>query len=453
MMTSYNPYTNEELGEFEETSKSELEEILSSSKKARNEWSSLSLRERADILRLLPPTIINNTEKILAALVNEVGMPITEARTSTHKLLDRIEKTIDLGEACLVPSTNLIDKKTTNIVSYRPIGTVACIMPWNHPFTIPFWSIVPALLAGNAVVYKPSELTPMVGTVLNETIKSAGLPDGIFQLALGDKQLGGYLALSENVQMISFAGSTVVGVRIYEAAAHTVKRLILENGGKDALIVGKYKNRKILVKNILSGAFRHSGQLCSSVRRVYVLDEDYESLVSDMVNSIGTYKVGNPAEEETLVGPLKTQKQIHGLNDALTDAVSRGAMIECGGYAEGNIFKPTIVTNVTQGMPLVQKELFGPVIGVIRVKNLQEAVSVSNNSIYGLGGSIWHDNVDEAIALAKQMEVGTITINSLPSTNNYCTWHGQKMSGLGKILATEGIKEFVETSNIRYQIP
>ncbi len=451
VLQSHNPFTGKIIGEVPETEPQSLKELLALGKKSQAFWSMLSLEERSVKLERLPQLIEERIDQIVDVLIEEAGMPKSEAKSSTTKLLDRIQF---LTAKCPIflkgEEVNLNDGRV-NRVAYQPVGTVAAIMPWNHPFMIPFWTFVPALIAGNNVIYKPSELTPFVGREIEQIFSQLELPDWLFSTVYGDGRIGRYLSSAAEVNMVSFAGSVRVGMNIYQEAAGNMKRLILENGGKDALVVGHCKDPKKVTEQILLGFLRHAGQLCSSVRRVYVIESQYEQYLELLRMKIPSYKVGDPREDDTVVGPLKLERQVNTLDSQIEDALSKGGSIAYQGREKsGHIYPPTIIRDAVPGMSVVDQETFGPLLPVVCVGSLQEAVTYVNKSLFGLNTSIWHDNLNEAIELASKIDVGTVSINMLPGTHNYCTWHGVKMSGVGNILSPEGVRQFTNRKNVRY---
>ncbi|MBI2112688.1 aldehyde dehydrogenase [Candidatus Woesearchaeota archaeon] len=450
-LKSYNPFTDELIGEVSKTTITQLDQCLDKGKVAQAEWSKFSLEERASRLKPLASLVNARLSDIIETLVREAGMPINEARSSTTKLIDRIKFLVEKSPEYLQSEDIDLKDGRINRVLYQPIGTVAVIMPWNHPFMIPFWTIIPALIAGNNVLFKPSELVPFVGKRIEDLFEELDLPEGLVSTAYGDGKLGRYLSASPYIDMVSFAGSVAVGKKIYREAAENMKRLILENGGKDALIVGNYTDKEKAADQILVGFLRHAGQLCSSVRRVYIVEREYEEYLKILKDKIKDYKVGNPADKDTVVGPLKSDRQKRTLDLQIEDALTKGGVIAYRGQeGAGRLYPPTIIGNANPKMDLVRQETFGPVIPIIPVRDLREAVAYLNESMFGLNASIWHDNVEEAIGLASQVQSGTVTVNMLPGTHNYCTWHGVKMSGIGNILSPEGVRQFTNRKNIRY---
>src|SRR3989344_77334 len=450
-LKSYNPFTGKIIAEIPETGLNTLEDILVLGKKSQLSWSMLTLEERSVKLERLPKLIKEQISQIVDVLVEEAGMPISEAKSSTTKLLDRIKfLTAKCPKFLKDEEINLKDDQVNKVI-YQHVGTVAAIMPWNHPFMIPFWTFVPALIAGNNVVYKPSELTPLIGKEIEQIFSNLGLPVGLFSTVYGDGKMGRYLSSAAKVNMVSFAGSVRVGINIYQEAAGNMKRLILENGGKDALVVGYCKDNEKVAEQILLGFLRHAGQLCSSVRRVYIVEDQYNQYLELLKNKITSFKVGDPKDEDTVVGPLKSEWQVNTLDSQVEDALSKGGSIAYQGRERfRQVYPPTMIRDAVPGMNVVDQETFGPLLPVICVRNLQEAATCVNQSSFGLNASIWHDNLDEAVELASKIDVGTVSINMLPGTHNYCTWHGVKMSGIGNILSPEGVRQFTNRKNVRY---
>jgi len=450
-MKSFNPFTGKVIGEIPETTPQDLERIVNAGREAYIEWSNLPIEQRTTFLQVLPELTIHSINSISDTLVAETGMPITEAEGSTRKLTQRMEFLIKNSPAYLQEEKTILSDDKINIVSYEPIGLIGCIMPWNHPFTIPFWSIIPALIAGNVVLYKPSELTPLVGRQIDDLMSKLQLPNGVFSTVYGDGQLGRLISAHPNVRMISYAGSIRIARKVYSEASENIKKLVLENGGKDALIVGDYKDKEYLAEQILVGSLRHAGQLCSSVRRVYIPEKDYEEIANMIISKVPSYNVGDPSDADTVVGPLKMKKQLDNLNALVAEALKKGARIAYGSADQpSQLYIPTVLIDVPPDCLVLQEEHFGPLIPLVKTRNFNHAIELANQSEYGLNASIWHDDIYEAEAMAKKVKTGTVTINMLPSTHNYCSWHGVKLSGLGCVLSPDGIRQFTDRKNVRF---
>ena len=284
-LESYNPETLEIIESIEGTSPQDVHQIVAQQKKAQEAWAQLNVSDRIRLLRKVPEEIQKNIDRIAKVLVVEIGMPTSEARGSTLKLVDRINFFLENSEPHLEPETLDILGDYVNEVHHHPVGIVACIMPWNHPFTIPFWSIIPALIAGNAVIYKPSELAILVGRELNDLMQAADLPPNIFRTVYGDGNLG-RVVMQSDIDMVSFSGTIKAGKKVYAGAAAAMKKVILENGGKDAALIDQDADLEQVVDQLLIGSLRHSGQLCSSIKRVYTHSKIYRQLIERLEEGI-----------------------------------------------------------------------------------------------------------------------------------------------------------------------
>ena len=258
--------------------------------------------------------------------------------------------------------------------------------------------------------------------------------------------------MQSDIDMVSFSGTIKAGKKVYAGAAAAMKKVILENGGKDAALIDQDADLEQVVDQLLIGSLRHSGQLCSSIKRVYTHSKIYRQLIERLEEGIKKIPFGSPKEESTIVGPLKTSVQIERLNNYLSEAVGLGGRLIYGGNVkEGQFFYPTLIIDLTNGLHIMQEEVLGPVIPVKQVDSMDEAVYYANQSEYGLNASIWSADLSRAKRYAALLEVGTVTLNSLPRTSDHCSWHGIKKSGIGNILSPTGIKQFTNAKNIRYK--
>jgi succinate-semialdehyde dehydrogenase/glutarate-semialdehyde dehydrogenase len=336
-----------------------------------------------------------------------------------------------------------------------PLGVVGIISPWNYPFSIPIGEVVMGLMAGNAVLLKPSEYTPLVGLWIGELFRAAGLPAGILQVLTGDGTTGAALVESA-IDKIFFTGSIRTGRKIAEIAAHRLMPVVLELGGKDAMIVCADAPFERTVNGALWGAFTNCGQTCASVERLYVVESIAERFINAVVEKTKTLRVGSEGTVD--IGPLNNARQLEIVAEQVNDAIAKGARALTGGgrieRLPGYFFEPTVLVNVNNSMRLMQEETFGPVLPIVVVKDEAEAIREANHSNYGLLASVWTKDTNRGKALAAQVEAGTIIINDVIYTHGAAEtpWFGVKESGLGITHSKHGLREFVRMKHINWDM-
>jgi succinate-semialdehyde dehydrogenase/glutarate-semialdehyde dehydrogenase len=354
-------------------------------------------------------------------------------------------------EAISLGKYNLLGR--TSYVIYKPSGVVGIISPWNFPLVIPGGGAVTALMAGNTVVLKPSELTPLTGMRLGEAFKAAGLPEGVFSILTGDGETGAALARSE-LNRIIFTGSVATGKKIMAAAAENLVPVVLELGGKDPMIVLRDADLDVASSAAVWGAFANSGQVCASVERCYVDTDVAEDFVARVVEKTKSLSQGDPLSFNTDIGSMASEQQLRIVERHVADAVERGAIVLCGGGRDeglsGLFFKPTVIRGVDHSSIIVREETFGPVLPIMTFATEDEAVAFANDSTYGLAASVWTRDTARGRKLAARLNAATVMVNecvyshALPQT----PWGGVKSSGLGRTHGRWGLKDLVECEHI-----
>ncbi|GAA5398873.1 NADP-dependent glyceraldehyde-3-phosphate dehydrogenase [Streptococcus uberis] len=440
----YAPATGEELGSVPAMSTEEVDYVYQSAKNAFQAWRELSYVERAAILHKAADILVRDAEKIGAILSKEVAKghkaAVSEVVRTAEIINYAAEEGIRMeGEVLEGGSFEASSKKKIAIVRHEPVGLVLAISPFNYPINLAGSKIAPALIAGNVVALKPPTQGSISGLLLAEVFAEAGVPAGVFNTITGrGSVIGDYIVEHEAVNFINFTGSTPVGERIGQLAG--MRPIMLELGGKDSAIVLEDADLALAAKNIVAGAFGYSGQRCTAVKRVLVMDsvaDELEKHVCDLVNNLS---VGMP-EDNADITPLIDTKAADFVEGLITDANEKGAKALTEIKRDGNLISPVVFDHVTTDMRLAWEEPFGPVLPFIRVNSLEEAIDISNASEYGLQASVFTNNFPQAFAIAEKLEVGTVHINNKTQrgTDNF-PFLGAKKSGAG----VQGVKYSID---------
>ena len=455
-LTSKNPATGEVLGEVPVTPLEDLPKIFERAKTAQFIWGTLSLKQRISRLFILRETLLNHVDELSALITKENGKPGFESLISdllpTVELISYFAKK---GPRILkdhrIRICNPILQHRVSYLNYWPLGVVVVISPWNFPFFLPMGEIVMALLAGNAVVFKPSEVTPLIGQKIQDLFDESGFPPNILQTVVGDGSAGAAM-IEQRPAKIFFTGSVETGKKIMAAAAKYLIPVNLELGGKDAMIVLPDADLDYATSAALWGGFSNSGQVCASTERLIIHESIAEPFLKLLKEKIGKLRHGSP-QSETDLGVITYEKQKAVYEQQIQEAKEKGAVFITGGeFNENKTFlKPTLVTGPNiESLQIYQNETFGPVIAVTKFKSVAEAVQKANQSRYGLLASVISQNPVLAEEVARQLEVGTVTINEVAYTAAIpeTPWGGVKDSGFGKKHSAAGLLEFVNARHI-----
>lgn len=446
----YSPSTGEIIYTMDETPISDLPGVVDQAKSSFNSWGQLDVSDRLVYFKKLRNVILKQLDKTadvvskdagkvkLDALVADV-MPVLDFLTFIEKNAKQMLQRQKVATPIL-----FIGKKS--YIDYMPRGVVLVISPWNYPFQLSMVPILSALIAGNTVIAKPSEVTPYVGKYMEDLFKEAGFPEGVIQFMHGGKELGQALVES-NPDYIFFTGSVATGKII---AGQAVKQLIpytLELGGKDPMIVCKDANIERAAKGAVWGAFTNSGQVCMSVERLYVDESIYESFVHAVKREIASLKQGNSINDD--IGSMTFDNQKNIVKNHVKDALSRGAVLETGiapdQWEENSMFlQPMVLTSVSNDMKIVQEETFGPILPIIPFKTEAEAITLANDSSFGLNASVWSNNIERANAIASQVVSGAVIINDviISVANHHLPFGGAKQSGVGRYHGENALRMF-----------
>ncbi len=442
------PATSEVIGEFQVTSADEVRAAVARARAAQPAWAAASFKERGKVMR-----------KALAILRAEQDHYIDVIRRDTGR--SRFETVMmEIFPACDAltyygknagklladerPSMHLLKTKKL-LITYRPLGVVGIITPWNGPFILALNPTVQALMAGNAVIVKPSEVTPFAGSLVAELFDKAGLPEGLLQVVSGDGETGAAL-VDSGVDKISFTGSVATGRKVGEACGRNLTPCTLELGGKDAMIVCDDADLERAANGAVFGAFMNTGQFCCSTERVYVLESVADEFTRKVVDKTRSLRQGASGEYD--VGPMIWPRQLEVIERQVADAVERGATVVCGGKRNSELgelfYQPTILTDVTHEMSIMREETFGPVLPIAVVGDEDEAIRLANDSDYGLSGTVWSGDDARAVRIAKLLETGSVCINESSVTYGAveAPFGGRKSSGVGQVNGATGLRGY-----------
>lgn len=451
----YAPATGKLLGELEETAATEVDAYYQKARAAFSQWSGLSISSRLTYLRRLKEYMADHMDEIAKGISDDTGKVLTEALVADiMPTLDAIDHICRHGESILKrrkvkTPLLLIGKKS--FVEYMPRGVVLVISPWNYPLQLAVVPMVSALAAGNSVILKPSEVTPLVGKLIEEIFEKVGFPDGVVQVAHGGKEVGAAFT-NGKPDYIFFTGSVRTGKIIQEVAARDLIPTTLELGGKDPMIVFADANLERAARGAAWAAFTNSGQVCMSAERLYVEQSVYKEFLDLLKQEVNRLSIGN--DENSDVGSMTFPQQIHIVKNQLEEALENGAVMETGlppeKWQPGMFLPLMVVTNVNQQMKIVQEETFGPLLPVTPFKDEQEAIALANGTEYGLNASVWTSDSAKARRVASQLVSGAVVINDAIVTvaNHGLPFGGAKKSGIGRYHGEGGLRIFCHEKSI-----
>jgi acyl-CoA reductase-like NAD-dependent aldehyde dehydrogenase len=413
---------------------------------AQPDWARRPLDQRLAALAKFRGLVVANTEALAGILTTEMGKPIAQSRNELRGLLPRLDFFLSETAATLRPRKvhSEADGKLEERISHEPLGVIANISAWNYPWFVGSNVFVPALLAGNAVLYKPSEYASMTGLEIARLLQESGVPADVFIPVIGAGEVGAEL-IRQDVDGVFFTGSYPTGHRIAEMVRGRMIRLQLELGGKDPVYVCEDVDIAKAAAGIADGAFYNTGQSCCSVERIYVQEAVFDAFVEAFVAEVRKFRRGDPTDDETYIGPLTRAPQVKVLEAQVKDAVAKGAKVLTGGKrarGKGNWFEPTVLVNVDHGMEVMREESFGPIIGIMPARDDEDAVRLMNDTAYGLTAGVYSQNGKRAEKILAQVNAGSVYWNCCDRVSPRLPWSGVGRSGIGLTLSTYGIEAF-----------
>jgi len=445
-MKIVNPATNTVIKELEPETRESVTKKISLLKEGQREWQAVPVADRLKVILRFGELVQANLEELAALLTLETGKPIQQAINEIRGANNRLVHLEKNTEKWLSPEV-MTEGATREHIEYEPLGVIANISAWNFPYNVGYNVFLYALVAGNAVCYKPSEFATLTGLKFEELLLEAGVPENVFSTFIGAGDVGQYL-LEADLDGYFFTGSYATGVYIATQVAAKLVPVQLELGGKDPLyVMDDVADVKQAAINAAEGAFYNNGQSCCAVERIYVQEAVYDAFVSAFIEEVKGYKMGDPTNLDTFIGPVTRPQQIDLILSQMEDALISGAELRTGGYkveGAGNFITPTVLTGVNHQMRLMKEESFGPIIGIQRVKNDAEALQLMGDTEYGLTAAVFSRDKDRARALLENLPVGTAYWNCCDRVSPAVPWSGRKHSGLGATLGYQGIRAFVQ---------
>jgi len=445
--------------------KEDVEAAINAAQAAFSGWADTSPDDRAAILRKGIQAVEAQAQEIAALLTAEQGKPLFEASGELHHFLHGMEFYAGLASkirGAQVPLPPALGKHAYGLVLKRPVGVCVGIVPWNFPLTLMGTKVGPALIAGNPIIIKPARTTPLATLKIIGLLNEAGLPPGVLQCVTGaGSAVGETLICHPAVRRVALTGSSETGRRVMELAGPDFKRITLELGGSDPCIVCPDANVKRAVSGIVVGRYWNAGQQCLAVKRLYLFEEIYDQFMEGLLEKVGNYRVGDgstkPEKPFIRMGPLHTAYQREEIEDQLADAVSRGAQVLIGGkrpddpalaLSGGHFIEPAVVANTPEDGKLATEEVFGPVLPVWKVKSLDEAIRKANASQWGLGSSIWTQNMSWANRAAREIQAGVTWVNQIHYGYDELPFGGVKASGVGHEHGPEAVDYYLENKGV-----
>ena len=439
-----NPATGTLLAEVPADDAASVATKAARARAAQPAWATRPLAERLAMVVAFRGLVVAELETLAATLTAEVGKPLAQSRNELNGFLGRIDFFLAGVEASTADENVFADASTRERIGHQPLGVVANVSAWNYPYFVGGNVFVPALLTGNAVLYKPSEFATLTGLHIARLLHAAGIPVDVFITLVGGGEVGAAL-IEQKVDGVFFTGSAATGARIAAAVGPRMIRLQLELGGKDPTYVADDADPKAAAESLADGVMYNTGQSCCSVERIYVHEKIHDAFVAAFLQTVASFKVGDPAAEGTYIGAITRTPHLAVLDAQVADALAKGGKLRTGGKRieqAGNWFEPTVFTDVNHDMLLMREESFGPLIGIQKVKSDEEALALMNDTRYGLTAGMYTRDEARAEKLLSQVNAGSVYWNCCDRVSPRLPWSGHGDSGVGVTLSRYGIQTF-----------
>jgi succinate-semialdehyde dehydrogenase/glutarate-semialdehyde dehydrogenase/succinyl-CoA reductase len=456
-ISTINPSTEEVLREYNLITKEEVADLARKSKKAYKEWRK-DYKRRTGFLYAFANEFKKERERLAKVATLEMGKTIKEARSEIDKCAWAVEYFADNGGVFLHDEVINTDARKS-IVTFEPLGVIASLMPWNFPYWQALRFAAPSLIAGNTIILKPSSVTMQCGLEIEKIFEKIGLPDYVFKTVIASGKEAEYLIDSEDVSAVTFTGSVPVGAKVAQHATSKLKKVVLELGGSDPFVVCEDADIEKASSGAVKGRFINCGQSCIASKRFIVVKNIANQFLEKFIEKTEKLKVGDPLSEETDIGPMVNLAAIENIDEMVKKSIKEGAELatggqrlgkENGGNNKGFFYKPTILKNVTPRMEVAREETFGPVAPVIVAEDEQQALEIANDTKFGLGASVWTQNLNKAEKYSKLLQAGIVTVNNVVVSDPRVPFGGIKNSGFGRVLSKHGMFEFVNIKSIRF---
>jgi acyl-CoA reductase-like NAD-dependent aldehyde dehydrogenase len=444
-ITSINPATYQVIGEAEMATEQDVKNAVAKARAAQPAWAALSIKERCDKLRSFLKVCQKRTEDIAQIMSQEMGKPIVPSRESVGGTIEEFEDYAQQAEQVLAPTVVFENDTEKHIQTFEPRGVIAAIAPWNFPFNNIFFEAGQALIAGNTVVYKPSEETALFAKLMAELVTESDLPEGVLTIIVGDGKVGEML-VRQDVDLVLFTGSTQTGQRITEITAERSVPVLTEMGGSAPGIVFEDADVPRIIEMLANNRFDNTGPYCDGLKRAIVHTSKYEEVLKALKEYAANTKVGDPLQEDTKIGPLVAKRQLEKLESQVADALEKGAEVVVGGkqpasLENGAFYEVTVLTNIKPDMRVWKEEVFGPVLPVVTFETEEEAVKLANDTEYGLGAYVFTEDLERYHRVARQIQAGNIAHNTAWYFSPKTPFGGYKKSGNGRSQGAAGFHE------------
>jgi acyl-CoA reductase-like NAD-dependent aldehyde dehydrogenase len=447
-----NPATEEVLNEYQIMTRQQINDKARKARNAFDEWKK-DASKRIGLLHDFANQLRKDKERLARTATNEMGKAIKESRSEVEKCAWVMEYYADNGQIISADEVINTDARKT-VIKFQPIGVIGSIMPWNFPYWQALRFAAPSLMVGNTIVLKPASATMQCGIEIEKAFDNVGLPDGVFQTLVGDSSIAESLIDSSDVNAVTFTGSVPVGAKVAQRATSQVKKTVLELGGSDPFIVCEDADIEKASDGAVKGRFINCGQSCIASKRFIVVKNVANEFIEKFVQKVERLKIGDPLADDTDIGPLVNAGGLKKIDSQVKESIKEGAEILTGGEQmegrKGYFYRPTVLKNVTPKMHIAQEEVFGPVAPIIVAADEVEAMKFANDSEYGLGASIWTQDLGKAERLSNSIESGIVSVNNVVASDPRVPFGGVKKSGFGRELSRYGMLEFVNIKSVRF---
>ena len=446
-----NPATEEIIQEYEVMTKEQINDRIMIAQNTFQDWKK-DPSKRTDLLHDFANELRRDKENLAKTATNEMGKAIKEARSEVEKCAWTIEYYADHGKIFSTDEVVNTDARKS-VITFQPFGVIGSIMPWNFPYWQGLRFAAPSLMVGNTIILKPASATMQCGIEIEKTFEKAGVPQGVFQTLIGDSRIAETLIDSDGINAVTFTGSVPVGAKVAQRATSKLKKTVLELGGSDPFIVCEDADIEKASIGAVKGRFINCGQSCIASKRFIVVKEVADEFTEKFVQKTEQLRVGDPLSEDTDVGPLVNAKSLENMEGIVNRTIKSGAELLTGGErinSKGYFFKPAIFKSVSPEMEIAQEEVFGPVAPIIIANDEKQALEIANDSKFGLGASIWTQNLEKAERLSAMVASGIVTVNNVVVSDPRVPFGGIKNSGFGRELSRYGMLEFVNIKSVRF---
>ncbi|MDH3277555.1 MAG: NAD-dependent succinate-semialdehyde dehydrogenase [Nitrosopumilus sp.] len=445
-----NPATGEEISRYSQMDKDQVFQLVGKAKRAFPEWKK-DLEQRRSYIYNLVEYLRKHKTDLAKIATSEMGKPLKESIGEVEKCAWALEFYADYGDSFLADEVLNTDARKS-FLTFEPLGVIGSIMPWNFPYWQALRFAAPCLMAGNVIVMKPARITMQSGIEIEKAFTESGMPDGIFQTVVGSVESANHL-IDSDVNAVTFTGSTTAGTKVGERTARNLKKCVLELGGSDPFIVLDDAIIEKAAEGAVKGRFINCGQSCVASKRFFVGKNIAKDFIELFIKKASQLKIGDPKSIETDIGPLSSKDGLETISGIVEDAKEKGAEILLGGSeieGKGYFYQPTIITNVKPDMRIAKEETFGPVAPITIVENESEAIRLANNIEFGLGASIWTQDLQKAEKMSRRIESGIVSVNNVVLSDPRIPFGGVKHSGFGRELSRYGMLEFVNIKAVRF---